>query len=126
MSTLSIVIAATCAFLWALVIAPLTSCIFGLPLLIGWRERNHRIRTLGFMHFVLFYGVITFGMAELVFFLGEAFLNWRLSEAWTIGFVPAPFNSGWRILLMFTTSMACGILFGWSKWKKPITSTSSH
>jgi hypothetical protein len=119
MSYLSLPLSMACAFLWAIVVSPLALRLFGLPLRMNFQARRGALRKLGFGHFVFSFGVMTLGIAGLVFSVADAFLEWRFSEAWTLGAVPAPFNSAWRLLLIFATWLIAGIFFGWVSWKEP-------
>lgn len=125
MSYLPLALSVICGLLWAYVGAPGMLRVLGLRLPIRWRERRDALRRLGFPQFVFSFGVMTCGMALFIFFIADAFLEWRFSEAWTIGFVPAPFNSAWRMLSIFAVWVFAGVFFGWVGWKNPSNASGS-
>ena len=102
MNYLPLLLSMVAALLWVWVVAPLALLLVGLPLRVSWRERQNALRELGFLQYLFLHGVLTAGMAGFVFFMANALLEWRFSEAWAIGFIPAPFNSGWRMLFILS------------------------
>ncbi len=116
MNHLALPLSVICALVWAWIVAPLTLRVFGLRVPISWRERRDPLLKLGLIKYVLSFGVMTGGMASFVFFMANAFLEWRFSEAWATGFVPAPFNSGRSVLLILATWVLAGVVFGLLGW----------
>jgi|ERR1700690_200127 len=120
MSYLSLPLALAASVLWVYFLAPIGLRLCGLRLPIApFDERIKVLRGLGFPRFISFYGLLTYGMAAFVYFTSNAFFEWRFSAAWTSVFVPSPFNSGSRMLLLLAISMAFGIFVAWLAWKRP-------
>jgi hypothetical protein len=120
MSHSPFLLATVFALLWAFVVAPLILRMFGFPLQISWSKRQDTLWKSGLPQYVLFYGVMTFGMAGFVFFMAYPLFQWRFSEAWAIvGFVPPPFNAWWRMLSDLAIWVLCGVWIGWVSRKRP-------
>lgn len=121
---MALLLSATFALLWLYLSAPMGLRLFGLRCPLTINKRIEVLGGVGFPRFLLLYGVFTWGMAGFAFFVLNALLEWRFSVAWTLGFVPAPFNSPWRMLIMLVTWSAFGSLLAWSTWKRrPLDST---
>jgi hypothetical protein len=125
MSYFSLPLAITCMLLWVYLLVPIALRLFGVHAPLAFQKRIQVLRTLGVTRFVSSYGVLTCGMAALIFFASNAFFSWRFSEAWTLGFVPAPFNSAWRMLLIVVTCVALGVFLALLVWNRPSSKTSS-
>lgn len=118
MSYLSLPLSAAFALLWLYLIAPAGLRLVGLRVPLTINKRIEVLQGIGFPRFVLFYGVFTWGMAGFTFFVLNALFEWRFSAAWTLDFVPAPFNSPWRMAIMLVIWTAFGSLIAWSTWKR--------
>jgi hypothetical protein len=87
-------------------------------------KRSQALRG-GSFYLFLFYGVVTYGVAMFLFFASYIFFQWRFSDAWALGFVPVPFNSATRMLVLFGTSIGFGSLLGLGGWKRSSNGVSS-
>lgn len=125
MSYLSLPLALGGAVLWVYLFAPIAFRLFGIHVPIAsFYEPTEVLRGLGLARFITLYGVLTYAMAGFIYLVSNAFFEWRFSDAWALGFVPAPFNSIWRILLILVTSIAFGVLVAFLSWKRPSSSTT--
>ena len=125
MSYLPLPLSIVCALLWIYLFSPIGLRLFGLRLPMAFYKRSADLRGLGLPRFILFYGMLTLGMAGFIYFVSNAFFEWRFSTAWALGFTPAPFNSGWRIFFTLVISMAFGIFMAWLAWDRPSRSDTS-
>jgi len=113
------------AVLWVYLFAPITFRLFGIRVpLASFYDRIEVLRGLGLARFVMLYGVFTYSVAGFIYFVSNSFFEWRFSEAWALGFVPAPFNSIWRILLILVTSIIFGVIVAFLSWKRPSSSVT--
>jgi len=125
MSYLSLPLAIAASVLWVYFFAPIALRLFGLRVPIApFYERIEILRRLGFPRFISSYGLLTYGMAGFIYFISNAFFEWRFSGAWALGFVPLPFNAGSRMFFVLATSMAVGIFIAWLAWKRQESSAT--
>lgn len=81
--------------------------------------------SLGLPRFISFYAVPTPGTAGLIDFVSNVLFEWGFSTAWTLGFIPSPFNPACGIFFILETSMAFGIFIVWLAWNWPSSSAAS-
>jgi hypothetical protein len=108
-----------CTLSWVYLIVPFILRSFGLSSPFGFQKRRQVLQQLSLPKFITWYGVLTCGIAYFVFFVSHSFFEWRLTTVWASGFVPMPFASGWRVLIMLFTAVVGGALLGWLSRPKP-------
>ena len=118
MSYLPLLLSGTFSLLWLYLITPMVSRLFGLRVPTAISKRTEVLR------FLLLYGVFTWGMAGFTFFVLNAFFEWRFSIA-ALGFVPTPFSSPGRMLIMLVTWVAFGSLLPWLAWRRRSSSSTA-
>lgn len=113
-----------CALLWTYVSVPLTLRPCGIRVPLGLQKRRGIFRRFGFVRFVLLYGVLSWGVAGFICSLMSAWFEGVFSQGWRVGASPWLFRSDWRMLLVLTAWLTCGVLLGCLTWNKPESSTA--
>ena len=114
-----------CALVWIYVSVPLTLRPFGIRVPLWVQNRRDILRRLGFVRFVLLYGVLSWGMAGFICSFMSAWFKGLFSESWRLGISPWLFRSDWHMLLVLTAWLTGGVLLGCLTWNKPESSTAS-
>jgi hypothetical protein len=119
MRDLSLPISATFVLLWLYLIAPMGLRLFGLRVPLKINKRVEFLQRLDFPRFLLLYGVVTWGIAGFTYSVLYPLCEWRFSAAWEKhDFVPAPFNSPWRMLLVLVIWTSFGSFLACLAWKR--------